>query len=113
MQPQLMPAPVLRLVEVAELRLSAESAGVASLAREEGWLVVRFGAGMSRATAMQLLAPAGSGGGLPGVRPGDMTFASNQVRIRLPRDPLKGWVLTQAVVFRLVAAAGVPATDVR
>ena len=29
------------------------------LAREEGWLVVRFGAGMSRATAMQLLAPRG------------------------------------------------------
>ena len=52
-----MPAPVLRLVEVAELRLSAESAGVASLAREEGWLVVRFGTGMTRATAMQLLAP--------------------------------------------------------
>ncbi len=108
-----MPAPVLRLVEVAELRLAAESAGVASLAREEGWLVVRFGAGMSRAVAMQLLAPMGSGGGLPGVRPGDMTFASNQVRIRLPRDPLKGWVLTQAVVSRLVAASGVAAGDVR
>ncbi|HYO44428.1 MAG TPA: transcription-repair coupling factor, partial [Candidatus Limnocylindrales bacterium] len=44
-----MPAPVLRLVEVAELRLAAEGAGVASLAREEGWLVVRFGAGLSRA----------------------------------------------------------------
>ena len=52
-----MPAPVLRLVEVAELRLAAEGAGVASLAREEGWLVVRFGAGLSRATAMQLLSP--------------------------------------------------------
>ncbi len=101
-----MPAPVLRLVEVAELRLSAESAGVASLAREEGWLVVRFGAGLSRATAMQLLAPSGIGGPLPGIRPGDMTFASNQVRIRLPRDPLKGWTLTQAVVSRLVAATG-------
>ncbi len=103
-----MPAPVLRLVEVAELRLAAETAGVASLAREEGWLVVRFGAGISRATAMQLLAPGASGGAapLPGVRPGDMTFASNQVRIRLPRDPLKGWTLTQAVVSRLVAAAG-------
>ena len=50
-----MPTPVLRLVEVAELRLAAETAGVASLAREEGWLVVRFGAGLSRATAMQLL----------------------------------------------------------
>jgi transcription-repair coupling factor (superfamily II helicase) len=103
-----MPAPVLRLVEVAELRLAAESAGVASLAREEGWLVVRFGAGISRATAMQLLAPGASGGAapLPGVRPGDMTFASNQVRIRLPKDPLKGWTLTQAVVSRLVAASG-------
>ena len=53
-----MPTPVLRLVEVAELRLAAETAGVASLAREEGWLVVRFGAGISRATAMQLLSPA-------------------------------------------------------
>ena len=103
-----MPLPVLRLVEVAELRLSAESAGVASLAREEGWLVVRFGAQLSRATAMQLLAPGAAGGAapLPGVRPGDMTFASNQVRIRLPRDPLRSWALTQAVVARLVAAAG-------
>jgi hypothetical protein len=103
-----MPAPVLRLAEVAELRLSAESAGVASLAREEGWLVVRFGAGLSRATAMQLLAPGSAGGAapLPGVRPGDMTFASNQVRIRLPKEPAKGWVLTQALVSRLVAAAG-------
>jgi hypothetical protein len=35
-----------------------------------------------------------------------MTFASNQVRIRLPRDPLRGWTLTQAVVSRLVAAVG-------
>jgi transcription-repair coupling factor (superfamily II helicase) len=100
-----MPAPVQRLVEVQELRLSAESAGVASLAREEGWLVVRFGASLSRATAMQLLSPSGIGGPLPGIRPGDMTFASNQVRLRLPKDALKGWVLTQAVVSRLVAAA--------
>ena len=46
---------------------------------------------------------------MPGVRPGDITFASNQVRIRLPKDPLKGWQLTQAVVSRLVAAAGDPA----
>jgi len=105
-----MPAPVLRLAEVAELRLSAESAGVASLAREEGWLVVRFGASLSRATAMQLLSPS-FGAPLPGVRAGDMTFASNQVRIRLPKDALKGWVLTQAVVSRLVAAAGLEAAD--
>jgi transcription-repair coupling factor (superfamily II helicase) len=40
-----MPAPVARLVEVAELRLTAEAAGVQSISREEGWLVVRFGGG--------------------------------------------------------------------
>ncbi len=92
-----MPAPVLRLVEVAELRLTAEGAGVSSISREDGQLVVRFGAGLSRATAMQLLHP----GALPGLRASEVTFASNQVRIRLPRDPLKGWQLTQAVVARL------------
>ncbi|HEY3522696.1 MAG TPA: transcription-repair coupling factor, partial [Candidatus Limnocylindrales bacterium] len=69
-----MPAPVLRLAEVAELRLRAETAGVSSIAREAGQLVVRFGAGLSRATAMRLL----SGAPLPGVRSGDLTFASNQ-----------------------------------
>ena len=100
-----MPGPVLRLVEVAELRLAAEAVGVSSISREEGQLVVRFGAGLTRATAMRLLAPAG-GRALPGVRAGEMTFASNQVRIRLPRDPLAGWTLTQALVARLVAATG-------
>jgi hypothetical protein len=30
---------------------------------------------------------------------------SNQVRIRLPKDPLRGWQLTQAVVARLSAEA--------
>jgi transcription-repair coupling factor (superfamily II helicase) len=92
-----MPEPVLRLAEVAELRLAAESAGVASMSREEGQLVVRFGEGLSRATAIRLLTP----GSLPGVRHADVTFASNQVRIRLPQDPLKGWQMTQAVVARL------------
>ncbi len=94
-----MPQPVVRLVEVAELRLTAEAAGVASMSREEGQLVVRFGEGMTRATAMRLLA----GGGLPGVKPSEVTFASNQVRIRLPRDPSRAWGLTQAVVARLAA----------
>ena len=41
-----MPEPVLRLVEVAELRLAAEAAGVSSISREEGQLVVRFGVGL-------------------------------------------------------------------
>jgi transcription-repair coupling factor (superfamily II helicase) len=106
-----MPAPVQRLVEVAELRLAAESAGVSAISREEGQLVVRFGAGLSRATAMRLLAPLGGGEraatlGLPGVRPGDLTFASNQVRIRLPRDVARSWQLTQAIVARLTSGQG-------
>lgn len=99
-----MPGPVARLIEVAELRLAAEAAGVQSISREEGWLVVRFGASLTRATAMRLLA----GPSLPGVRPTDVAFASNQVRIRLPRDPGKGWTLTQAVVARLTVAANEP-----
>jgi transcription-repair coupling factor (superfamily II helicase) len=101
-----MPEPVLRLVEVAELRLAAESAGVSSISREEGQLVVRFGQGLTRATAMRLLAPSHGGDVLPGVRPPDVAFASNQVRIRLPRDIRAAWKLTQAVVARLVASSG-------
>jgi hypothetical protein len=95
-----MPQPVIRLVEVAELRLAAEAAGVGSISREEGQLVVRFGAGLTRATAMRLV----GGGGLAGVRPSDITFASNQFRVRLPRDGAKAWTLTQSVVARLSAA---------
>jgi transcription-repair coupling factor (superfamily II helicase) len=92
-----LPQPVVRLVEVAELRLAAEAAGVASISREEGWLVVRFGVTMTRSAAMRLLGE----GGLPGVRPSDVVFASNQVRIRAPGDPGRGWQLTQAIVARL------------
>ena len=55
----------------------------------------------SRATAMRLLA----GPSLPGLRPADVTFASNQVRLRLPASPLKGWTLTRAVVERLSATS--------
>ena len=50
---------------------------------------------------MRLLA----GPPLPGLRAHDVTFASNQVRLRLPADPRKGWTLTQAVVARLSAIA--------
>ncbi len=95
-----MPPPVLRLVEVAELRLEAEAAGIASLAREEGQLVVRFGGALSRGEAMRLVA----GAPLPGVRPGDVTFAASQVRIRIPRDPGRAWQLTRAIVARVGAA---------
>ena len=102
-----MPPAVLRLVEVAELRLAAEAAGITSLAREEGQLVVRFGSGLSRGEAMRLIA----GTPLPGVRPGDVTFAASQVRIRIPRDAARAWVLTQAIVTRVAAARGSSAAD--
>jgi transcription-repair coupling factor (superfamily II helicase) len=95
-----MPAPVLRLVEVADLRLAAESIGIASMSREEGQLVVRFG-NLPRSIAIRAL----SGQRFAGVPVGGMTFASNQVRIRLPKDSLAAWNITQAVVTRLVAAA--------
>ena len=44
-----LPAPVERLLEVARLRITAEAAGLASLAREDGQLVLRFGPDWSRA----------------------------------------------------------------
>ena len=97
-----MPARVVRLVEVAELRLMAETVGISSISREEGWLIFRFAASLSRATAMRLLGD----GGLPGIRPGDVTFASNQVRFRAPAQPSKAWALTQAVIARLQEASG-------
>ena len=95
-----MPPAVLRLIEVAELRLAAEAAGVTSMSREEGWLVVRFGASLTRSMAMRLLGE----GGLPGVRSSEVTFASNQVRVRAPAAPARAWQLTQAIVARLGAA---------
>ena len=101
------PPAVLRLVEVAELRLAAEAAGITSLAREEGQLVVRFGSGLSRGEAMRLIA----GAPLPGVRPGDITFAASQVRIRVPRGAARAWALTQAIVTRVAAARGPSAAD--
>ena len=95
-----MPAPVLRLVEVAELRLTAESVGIASVSREESQLVVRIGT-LPRSVAMRALA----GQRFPGVPIGGISFGSNQVRIRLPKDRGASWALTQAVVTRLVAIA--------
>jgi len=97
-----LPDPVARLIEVAALRMAAEAAGVASISREEGWLVVRFGEGLTRATAMRVLA----GPVLPGLRANDVTFASNQVRLRIPPDARKAWTLTQAVVARLSVGTG-------
>ena len=90
-----LPAPVLRLLEVVELRMVAENAGIASISREEGELVVRLGT-LSRAAAMRALAPMGRD---------VVRFGSNQARIRLPRDAARAWAVAQSVVTRLVPAA--------
>jgi transcription-repair coupling factor (superfamily II helicase) len=89
------PQPVLRLLEVVELRMAAESAGIASISREEGELVVRLGT-LTRASVMRALAPMGRD---------VVRFGSNQARIRLPRDPVRAWSVAQSVVSRLVPAA--------
>ena len=90
-----LPQPVLKLLEVVELRMAAEGAGIASISREEGELVVRLGT-LSRAAAMRALAPMGRD---------VVRFGTNQARIRLPRDPARSWSVAQAVVSRLVPAA--------
>src|SRR5450759_2565298 len=90
-----LPAPVLRLFEVVELRMVAENAGIASISREEGELVVRLGT-LSRAAAMRALAPMGRD---------VVRFGSNQARIRLPRDAARAWNVAQSVVTRLLPAA--------
>jgi transcription-repair coupling factor (superfamily II helicase) len=89
------PQPVLRLLEVVELRLSAEEAGIASISREEGDLVIRLGT-LGRAALIRALAPMGRDA---------VRFGTNQARIRLPRDPARSWSLAQSVVARLLPVA--------
>jgi transcription-repair coupling factor (superfamily II helicase) len=89
------PQPVLKLLEVVELRMAAELAGIASISREEGELVVRLGT-LSRSAAVRALATMGRD---------VVRYGSNQARIRLPRDPAKAWAVAQSVVRRLLPAA--------
>ncbi len=95
------PAPVARLVEVARVRLLAERAGIASVAREERELVLRFPPDWARAAVVRALQ--GEGWGAAGLRPGGVRIAATQVRIRLApgSDP---WGAARAVVERLAAA---------
>jgi antitoxin (DNA-binding transcriptional repressor) of toxin-antitoxin stability system len=86
---------VLKLLEVVELRMAAETAGIVSISREEGELVVRLGT-LSRSSAMRALASMGRD---------VVRFGTNQARIRLPRDPARSWSVAQNVVARLVPAA--------
>jgi transcription-repair coupling factor (superfamily II helicase) len=95
------PPPVERLLDVARLRFTAEAAGIASLSREDGRLVLRFPPDWSRGGTMRALAPDGPADRIAGVAPGGVTFASNQVRVRLPREAVAAWAATRAVVERL------------
>ncbi len=99
------PAPVERLLEVARLRSTAESAGITSLSREDGQLVVRFPEGWSRSGVLRALAPQGPGDRLPGVPVGGVVATTNQVRIRLPRGTAEAWATTRMVVERIATRA--------
>ena len=110
-----LPPPVVRLVEVAALRLAAEAAGIASISREDGQLVVRFGA-LSRATAMRLLGAARrrAAGGRPG--PARGAPGRRDLRQQPGPDPpaarsAPGLGLTQAVVARLSGGGARPLGD--
>ncbi len=101
------PPPVERLLEVARLRFTAETAGIVSLAREDGQLVIRFGPDWSRAATARILAPRAVSDPLRALA-GGLTYGSNQIRAKLPRDPDAAWRLTGALVERL--AERVPGT---
>ncbi len=92
------PPPVARLLEVVELRLAAEGAGIAAIGREEGWLVVRFAAPRPRPELVAALARARMRGRGLGVGQSDVVVGTGQVRLRLPADPTRAWALTRSVV---------------
>jgi transcription-repair coupling factor (superfamily II helicase) len=96
-----LPAPVERLLEVARLRIAAESAGIASLAREGNELIVRFNADWSRSAAMRAMAPTSIDDRIPNVAVGGITYGSNQIRVRVSREASKTWETTRAIVERL------------
>ena len=99
-----LPAPVERLLEVSQLRYRAEEAGLTSVAREDGQLVLRFGPDWARGETMRSLAPSSIDDPLR-VLAGSVKYASNHVRIRLPADPARAWQLTRLLVDRLSAAS--------
>jgi transcription-repair coupling factor (superfamily II helicase) len=103
-----LPAPVERLLEVARLRIAAEAAGIASLAREGHELIVRFTDDWSRSATMRAMAPTSVSDRIPGVAAGGITYGSNQMRIRVARDAAIAWQTTRAVVERLVNRQAVP-----
>jgi transcription-repair coupling factor (superfamily II helicase) len=98
-----LPPPVERLLEVVELRLAAEAAGIAAVGREDGWLVVRFATPRPRSDLVALLAAARMRGRGLGTGPADVVVGTGVIRVRLPGDPARAWALTRALV-EVVAA---------
>ena len=98
-----LPAPVERLLEVARLRIAAEAAGIASLAREGHELVVRFGPDWSRAATMRAMAPTSLNDRVPGVAPGAIPTARTRCASASAATPDAAWQTTRAVVERLAA----------
>jgi transcription-repair coupling factor (superfamily II helicase) len=96
-----LPASASRLLDVARLRLAAESVGITSVSREGPQLVIRFGDDWSRSGVLRALAPAGPGDRLPGVPIGGVVGGSNQVRVQVPRGNFDAWQATRAVIERL------------
>jgi transcription-repair coupling factor (superfamily II helicase) len=96
-----LPASASRLLDVARLRLAAESVGIISVSREGPQLVVRFGDDWSRSAVLRALAPEAPGDRLPGVPIGGVVGGSNQVRVQVPRGNVDAWQTTSAVIGRL------------
>ncbi|HEY7025271.1 MAG TPA: transcription-repair coupling factor [Candidatus Limnocylindrales bacterium] len=103
------PGPVERLLEVARLRIAASRAGIASLAREGHELIVRFHGDWSRSATMRAMAPTSLTDRVPGIAPGAVTYGSNQMRIRLAKDPEVAWNTTRNVIERLANRLEQPA----
>ncbi|MFZ9972587.1 MAG: TRCF domain-containing protein, partial [Candidatus Limnocylindrus sp.] len=88
-----LPAPAERLLEVAQLRADASDAGLASILRDEGRLVIRF-ADIPRGVAERVLAD----------RPrGELTFQQGGIRSSAPASPERIWRLAVEIVGALAA----------
>jgi transcription-repair coupling factor (superfamily II helicase) len=105
-----LPPAAQRLLEVADLRLTAESLGISAIAREGDELVVRF----LRPVDRDLVRRVAEGAGLPGVGRGRLVVGTQQLRIPLAGRPADLWPLALAVVARLrVLLEGAAATEGR
>ena len=58
---------------------------------------------------MRAMAPTSPNDRIPGVGPGATTYGSNQMRIRLAKDPEAAWNTTRGVVERLASRLEAPA----